>query len=164
MDVYESDLPGVGKKFVVDLEGEDQLVVVIHNTGTREVFLRPGPGGADEKLFELSDQLARMVGMIVEGAYVQPIESETIQTVLDDDSIIEWTRLAEDSPVANETIGATQLRQRTGATVVAILRGDETITEVGPRTTLRPGDTLVTIGSREHQQLLLEALESPEEP
>ena len=40
MTVYESDLPGVGKKFEVDLDDEATLVIVIHNTGKREVCHR----------------------------------------------------------------------------------------------------------------------------
>jgi len=36
MTVYESDLPGVGKKFEVELENGERLVIVTHNTGKRE--------------------------------------------------------------------------------------------------------------------------------
>jgi len=37
MTVYESDLPGVGKKFEVELDDERRLVIVIHNTGKQEL-------------------------------------------------------------------------------------------------------------------------------
>jgi TrkA domain protein len=80
--IQESDLPGVGKKHVIDLRGEGELVVVTHNTGKREVFRRSDPDADSEKLFELSDQLARTVGTILEGAYFQPVEAEKRETTL----------------------------------------------------------------------------------
>lgn len=38
--VYESDLPGVGKKHEVELGDGARLIIVTHNTGKREVFRR----------------------------------------------------------------------------------------------------------------------------
>jgi TrkA domain protein len=65
--VYESDLPGVCKKFAVELDDGRRLVVVIHNAGKRELFVREHPDADAETLFELSDRLARQVGTIMEG-------------------------------------------------------------------------------------------------
>ena len=149
MAVYESDLPGVGKKFEIDLNDESQLVVVIHNTGKRELFLRPDPDADSEKLFELSDKLARQVGTIMEGAYFQPIQTETIETVISEESLIEWVKITDDSPVAGKTLRNASIRERTGASIIAIQRGDETISNPPPDTELRPDDTLVAVGSRE---------------
>jgi len=66
MPITESDLPGVGKKFEIDLD-DGEMVVVIHNTGKREVFRRPTPDADSEKVFEFSDDLARTIGSIIEG-------------------------------------------------------------------------------------------------
>jgi len=154
MAVYESDLPGVGKKFEVDLDDESRLVVVIHNTGKRELFIRPDPDADSEKLFELSDKLARQVGTIMEGAYFQPITTENIETVLSEESLIEWVKVPAESPVAGETLEDAGIREETGASVVAIQRDGETITNPGPDTTLVAEDTLVAVGSREeHDEL-----------
>ncbi len=148
MTVYESDLPGVGKKFEVELDGDTRLVIVIHNTGKREVFLREGEADAD-RLFELSDRLARQVGTILEGAYFQPIRTETIDTVLSDDTLIEWAKVAADSPLVGQTLAESQIRQRAGVSVIAIQRGEKTVTNPGADTEIRADDTLVVIGSRE---------------
>ena len=149
MTVYEADLPGVGKKFEVDLDGERRLVIVIHNTGKRELFVRENPDEDAEKLFELSDRLARQVGTIMEGAYFQPIRTETIDTVLSDDTLIEWVNVTDTSPLVGETLAETRLRQELGVSVIAVQRGEETITNPGPDTQLQPGDTLVVLGSQE---------------
>jgi TrkA domain protein len=48
MTVYETDVPGVGRKFEYELGGEDRLVVLIHHDGKREVFRRPSDDAAGE--------------------------------------------------------------------------------------------------------------------
>jgi TrkA domain protein len=147
--VYESDLPGVGKKFEVDLDDDSRLVIVTHNTGKREVFRRPDPDSDSEKLFELSDTLARQIGTILEGAYFQPVRSQSIETVLGEDTLIEWVQVADGSVVAGKTLAEAGVRQRTGVSVLAVQRGDETITNPGADTEIRSGDTLIVVGSRE---------------
>lgn len=123
------------------------------------MFRRPGPDSAAEKLFELSDQLARTVGTILDGAYFQPIRTGTIETVLDDDSLIEWMKVTEDSPIADVTLGDCGVRQRTGTSVIAIQRGDETIPNPAPDLVIRPGDVLVPLDDREDHRLRRDLVE-----
>lgn len=149
MTVYEADLPGVGKKFEIELDGDTHLVIVIHNTGRRELYLRPSKGADSEKLFELSDQLARQVGTILEGAYFQPVEAGTIDTVIDEDSLIEWVTVDDDSPIAGQTLREARLRQETGVSVIAVQRDDDTFTNPDADMTILAGDVLVVLGSRE---------------
>jgi Trk K+ transport system NAD-binding subunit len=49
--------------------------------------------------------------------------------------------------LAGETVGGANIHNKTGCTVVAIERGDETITDIGPETTIQSGDDLVLVGS-----------------
>ena len=58
MMIRESDLPGVGKKFEIDL-GDEEMIVVIHNTGKREVFRRDDPDADSERVFAFDDDPAR---------------------------------------------------------------------------------------------------------
>lgn len=154
MTVYESDLPGVGKKFEIDLKGEETLVIVIHNTGKRELFIRETPNADSEKLFELSDKLARQVGTIMEGAYFQPIKDTDVSTALGEDTLIEWAKVTEDAELAGETLAETQVRNRTGASIIAIQRGEETLESPTAETLVEAGDTLVALGDRaSHEKL-----------
>jgi TrkA domain protein len=149
MTVYESDLPGVGKKHEIELDDGSRLVVVTHNTGKREVFRRPSPEADSEKLFEMPDRLARQVGTVLEGAYFQPVRSQSIETLLGGDTLIEWVEVPQDSDLAGKTLGETDLRQETGANVIVVQRGDVTITNPGGDTEIRAGDTLLAVGPRE---------------
>lgn len=152
MAVYETDLPGVGKKFEVDLDGEAQLIIVIHNTGKRELFFRQNPNADSDKLVELSDKLARQVGTIMEGAYFQPIRTNEISTVLDEGTIIEWAKVTSESELIDKTLAESGIRQRTGVSIIAIQRDDKTIQNPPPDVMIKEGDTLVSIGDRESHQ------------
>ncbi|MCL9812109.1 cation:proton antiporter regulatory subunit [Natranaeroarchaeum aerophilus] len=154
MVVHESDLPGVGKKFEIDLKGEEKLVIVIHNTGKRELFVRKTPDADSEKLFELSDKLARQVGTIMEGAYFQPIKDTDVSTALGEDTLIEWAKVTADAEIAGGTLGDAAVRNRTGASIIAIQRGEETIESPTAETTIESGDTLVALGDMaSHERL-----------
>ncbi len=149
MTVYESDLPGVGKKFEVELGNDERLVIVIHNTGKREVYKRRGDEDS-VKLIELSDQLSRQVGSILDGAYFQPVTSEKTQTMLDENSLLEWVKVVDGSELIGQTLDDIDFRNQTGATVVAIDREDEaTKSNPGPETVIRAGDTLIVLGDRD---------------
>ncbi len=149
MTIYESDLPGVGKKFEVELDDGERLVIVTHNTGKREVYLKANPDADGDKLFEVSDQLARKIGTILEGAYFQPVETEQVETMLGDDTFLEWYSVTETAELAGQSIADARIRQRTGVSIVAIQRGDKLISPPTPETVIEAGDTLVVIGDRE---------------
>jgi TrkA domain protein len=146
--VYESDLPGVGKKHEIELDDDARLVVVTHNTGKREVFRRADADADAEKLFELSDPLARRVGTILEGAYFQPVRTEGVETALDENSVLEWVTVAAGSPLDGQTLGDADVRAETGASVIAVQRDGETVANPDAGFRVRAGDTLVAIGAR----------------
>ncbi|TYL35984.1 potassium transporter TrkA [Natronococcus pandeyae] len=146
MPITESDLPGVGKKFQIDLDDGQTLVVVIHNTGQRDVFLKPDEDADSEKLFELSDQLARTVGTILEGAYFQPIKTEDKETTLGDGTSIEWFDVPAGSPLAGESIADILADERIDVAVVAVQRGDDVIPASTAEKRIEGSDTIVAVG------------------
>ena len=154
MTVYETDVPGVGKKFEVDLDGGERLVLVLHHDGKREFFHKSDPDADAERLFTLSGQRAREVGAIIQGAYFQPVELSDVEVPLGD-AIIEWVDVESGCSLEGQTLADANLRQRTGASVIAIRRGEETIPNPDPDDTFQSGDILVALGTREE----LDALE-----
>ena len=157
MTIYETEVPGVGHKFELELDGDERLIVLIHHDGKREVYLRPGENEDSEKLFGLTGKRARQLGSILEGAYFQPVEMDDIQVPLGE-SIIEWVEIDGESPVAGATLQEARIRQRTGVSVVAIQRGEETLANPKPDVVLEPGDTLVSLGTREEQAAFADLL------
>ncbi|MFT4946700.1 MAG: Trk K+ transport system NAD-binding subunit [Natronomonas sp.] len=56
-------------------------------------------------------------------------------------------RRVKNPGIAGRTIADTNIRERTGCTVIAIERGEQTQTEIGPDTKIRDGDELVVVGT-----------------
>ena len=150
MTVYETDVPGVGKKFELDVEDGKRAVVLLHHDGRVEVFRRPNPDADSEKVFDLSQGEANRLGSILEGAYFEAVPTEELQVPLGD-AFIEWVDIGEDSPVAGQTLVESDLRNVTGVSVIAVQRGEETIPNPDPEFTVEVGDILVTLGNHEQQ-------------
>jgi TrkA domain protein len=160
MRVYESEVPGVGRKFELELSGGRRAVVVVHHDGRCELFRRDGPDADGEKILDLKGEQANRLGSILEGAYFESVDVDALSVPLGD-AIIEWVEVTPDSPVAELTLGESRIRTETGTSVIAIQRGEETVTNPSPETDLRPGDLLVVVGTRE-EQAELAALIAPE--
>lgn len=151
--VYETDVPGVGRKFELEVGDGSRLVVLLHHDGRRELFVRPDPDGDSERVADLTGEQARRLGAILGGAYFQPVEFSSTDVPLGD-AIIEWVTIPEGSPVAGGTLADSNLRDATGASVIAVQRGPDTIANPDADTTLNAGDVLVALGTRdEHAEL-----------
>src|SRR5918997_2784491 len=59
----------------------------------------------------------------------------------------EWLHLPENSPIVGETIGEVRIRSKTGASVVAIVRGDEALPNPGPEVSFEAGDVIGVLGT-----------------
>jgi CPA2 family monovalent cation:H+ antiporter-2 len=60
---------------------------------------------------------------------------------------IEWVIIPEDAPLAGRAIGEIGIRERTGATIVTVLRGAETIYNPGPDLVVQAGDLVAIMGT-----------------
>jgi len=161
MAVYETDVPGVGKEFEVEIGGGERLVLLLHHDGKREVFYKPDSESDAERLFTLNGQLAREVGAILQGAYFQPVETDEVEVPLGE-AIIEWLDVSEGSPLVDQTLAEAGVRKQTGASIIAIQRGSDTVPNPGPEETIGAGDILVTLGTRDEQSAV-ESLVTPDD-
>ena len=155
MTVYESEIPGVGRKFEIEVgdAGGTRIVVLLHHDGRREVFRRAGPEADSERLFDLDARTARRLGTILSGSTFETVDVAELSVPLGD-AIIEWSEVGPDSALAGTTLGDAHVRRETGVSVVAVQRGEETISNPDPGTRIEPGDVLVTLGTREEQAAL----------
>jgi TrkA domain protein len=154
MTVYETEVPGVGRKFEVDVgSGGERLIVLIHHGGRRELFYRPTEGADSERIATLTGEQARRLGTILEGSYFQPIELDTASVPLGE-GVIEWLTVDPDSPLAGTTIGDAGIRAETGVNVIAVQRDAETVANPDPSFTMQAGDVLVGLGTRAEQDAL----------
>jgi len=149
MKLKETDLPGIGKKFSIITSHKDKIDVIIYLNGKREIFIFE-EDDYDEPVANvvLNEEEANQLGSILMGVYFKPETEETKECLLKN-LVIEWIEVDENSPLVNHTLKDLQIRQKTGASVISIIRGDKTIINPSPDEVIKKGDTLVLVGSRE---------------
>jgi TrkA domain protein len=149
--VRETALPGVGKKFSLTLHSGDELVIVIHTTGERELFLFPRDADEPCAVIPLTDSEAREVALILGGAAYEPTPLHQAELVLKG-LVLEWLTVSQDSPLASHTIADLQIRKRTGVSVIAIKRGERIIPNPDPNEKFEVGDLVLLVGTGEQMR------------
>jgi TrkA domain protein len=148
MEVEETRLPGIGLRHdFVTAQGR-RMGVITQRNGARHVVLY------DQ---EDSDACAATIELTLE-------ESEVLAELLGAPRITErFARLREQvaglvteglpittgSPFARGTLGDTAIRTRTGASVVAVVRGDDVFVSPTPDFRFQPADRLIVVGTRD---------------
>ncbi len=163
MDVREHDLPGVGKKFAVVTNDGDRMTVIIHNSGHREIYFFERDGDYPAYAVRMEDGEARKLGAILGGAFFQPVVAESMEMVFNQLSV-EWMKVGAASPLSGRSLLEAAVRERTGASVIAILREGRAIPNPQPDERIAAGDTLMVVGDREQVGRFGDLLRGPGQP
>jgi len=149
MKIKTGDLPGIGKRYSFETAEGENLVVILHQSGHRELYHFTG-SDEDEPDFtlKLSDEEARQLGTLLLGVDYQPVTDERLEFFLKKVRV-EWVQVEPDSELANKKIIDARIRTKTGATIIGIQRGDILIGSPDADEAILPGDTLMIIGNRE---------------
>ncbi|HKP70487.1 MAG TPA: TrkA C-terminal domain-containing protein [Pyrinomonadaceae bacterium] len=148
--VSEAYLPGVGRKFQIETLRGDQLVIVIHDDGDRELYHftrkdRERPAS----VLTLTDGEARQIAGIVGGLTYVPKALPTTEVVLED-LVLDWFTIEPGSACIGKTIRDLQPRTHTGASIVSLIEPDR-VKRTNPEadTVLNEGATLILAGDRQ---------------
>ena len=145
-DIQEVKLPGVGVRYEFETADGNRIGVVSHRSGLREVYAskRDDP---DEfrRLLGLSPDDARTLAELLGATRVAEQLAELQQRI--EGLAIDWLPVRADSPFVGGPLGDTQMRARTGVSVVAIVRGEEAVPAPGPEVLVESGDYLVVVGT-----------------
>lgn len=151
LEIFEEVLPGIGRRYTLpDAEG-NQVVVVVHHSGRRDLYAIPSRtsvGGSPGAAMSLTDDQARGLGAVLGGAYFKPAMIAEVETVVGG-LLIDWLTLRSDSPAAGRSIAELEIRRRTRMTVIAIVRDDDPIIAPEPSERLRAGDRLFVVGRKQ---------------
>jgi TrkA domain protein len=145
-DVEETMLPGVGVRYDFLTEGGKRIGVISHFSGRRQllVYDRQDPDACREVL-ELEPDDVRTFADVLGASHVTEHLATVQQSVKG--LTIDWLPIEDGSPFAGQTLGHTQLRSRTGVSIVAIMRDNETLPSPAPDFRLASGDTAVVVGT-----------------
>ena len=154
MEIKTGDLPGIGKRYSFETAEGESLVVILHQSGHREIYHFAESDG-DEPNFsiKLSDEEARQLGTILLGVDYQPVADDRVELFLKNIRI-KWIQVLPDSELANQKIIDSRIRSKTGATIIGIQRGEEMIGSPDVDEVILPGDTLMIIGNLEQTKSL----------
>lgn len=157
-EIHETELPGIGVRQEFDTVSGTRLGVLTTRTGRKELLLydRDDPDSCRATVHldpEDSVVLADLLGssrVTDAAAGIQRLEGLAI----------DWLTVPQSSAAAGRTIGENRIRKATGASVVAIIRGDVTNAAPGPDDVLQAGDVLVSVGTPEAVDALLALLKA----
>lgn len=146
MDVTEVLLPGVGLRYEFALEEGQRLGVVARRNGEFEfvAYDRDDPDVC-RNLFRLTPAEADAVTEILGAPRIAERFADLTREV--PGLHAGQVQVPAGSAYAGRTLGETKTRTRTGASIVAIVRGDTVIASPGPPQPLQAGDVLVVIGT-----------------
>lgn len=148
MDVNETLLPGVGIRYEF-----------VTRAGSRVGLVARRDGQIDVVVYDVRDP-----DVCTQVMTLTAIEADILAELLGAPRIAErfadLTReipglsaaqleVPADSRYAGHLLGETRARTRTGASIVAVVRGHDVVASPGPDEVLRPGDILVVVGTDE---------------
>lgn len=147
--VEETSLPGVGVRFVFTTSAGDRLGVIVHRSGRRALLLydRADPDACRSVLGLSSDDARTLVDLLGGSELSERLDVALRQSL--EGLTLEWVPVREGSGAAGTKIADLGLRTRTGASIVAVLRGGEAMLSPRADFTLEPGDTAVLVGAPE---------------
>ncbi len=148
MEVNEVLLPGVGLRYEFTNHEGERIGLVARRSGEFElvVFQRKDPDRALPILRlnrDEADTLAEILGAPRMAERFADLTKEIPGLIADQVEVHDGSRYA------GRLLGDTRARTQTGASIVAIVRGDDVIPSPRPADVLRAGDVLVVIGTRE---------------
>lgn len=157
-EVTETQLPGVGVRHEFATVAGERVAVLTHRTGRREIALydRADPDSC-RTVLHLNPDDTRTLAELLGGG---PLSEAAAGVQRLAGVAIDWVPINADSGHAGSTIGDARLRTRTGSSVVAVIRGDETLPAPGPEIVLHANDIVVAVGTPEGLRQLRDLLDA----
>jgi len=147
-EVSETPLPGVGVRHEFVTAGGERLAVITHRTGRRElaIYDRADPDACTTVLHLSSDDTRTLAELL--GA--SPV-SEAVAAVQQrlEGLAIDWVTVPAGTRFIGSTIAEGEFRTRTGASIVAVVRGGTTLPAPGPDHDVEASDVIVAVGTTE---------------
>jgi TrkA domain protein len=146
-EVTEVRLPGVGVRHEYTTSDGERVGVVSHRSGRREIVVydRQDPDTC-RSILHLSPDDTRTLAELLGAPHI----SEALASVQRVEGLaIDWITVPEGSRFVGSTIGDGQFRSRTGASIVAVVRGSTPIPSPGPDHRFQAGDVAVAVGTQD---------------
>ena len=157
-EIAETPLPGVGVRHEFTTADGERLAVLTHRNGRREIAIYDrGDPDACSTVLHLSPGDTRTLAEVLGASPV----SEAVSAVQRLEGVaMDWITIPDASAMVGTSIAEGTLRTRTGSSIVAVVRGAETIAAPGPEHRFAAGDVAVAVGTPEGLSQLRDLLVS----
>lgn len=144
----ETKLPGVGVRHDFETKYGKRVGVITHRDGRREIYVtRADDPDACGQSITLNEEEAEVVADLLGGSTITRRLETMTQNI--EGLAMDWLAMPPSSPFAGRVLGDTHMRSRTGASIVAVMRGGQAFPAPDPQFVLRAGDTVVVVGTPE---------------
>ncbi len=145
-EVRETMLPGVGVRHEFTTHDDTIVGVVEHHDGRSDVVVYEAadPDRCASMLHLDADDTRTLALLLGARQFTEHMGEVQAQV---EGLVFEWITIPESASIAGRTIQDAQLRTRTGASVVAVLRDRESVPAPDPTFCFSAGDTVVAVGT-----------------
>lgn len=148
MDVTETLLPGVGIRYEFVTAAGSRVGVIARRAGQVDVVVYDrGDPDACTQVMTLSATEADTVAELLGAPRIAERFADLTREI--PGLVAAQIPVRSDSAFAGRSLGATRLRTLTGASIVAVVRGQEVVAAPHPDEQLHAGDVLVVMGTEE---------------
>jgi TrkA domain protein len=146
MEVFETPLPGIGVRYEFMTGERERLGVITRRDGRRELLLydRDDPDTCRVTIELTPEEAATMVELLGGSQVTERLQDLRHEV---EGLSIQWVTIPPGRRMAGSTIADGEIRTRTGASVVAVIRGDQSIPGPGPDFRFDTGDVVLLMGS-----------------
>lgn len=143
--MVETILPGVGVKYEMSTRGGTPLSLIVNREGGSVLVAYDArdPDRASLSVPLDDDESQSLAGLLNGASMVHHVGEAASLPGLETARI----RIDEGAPFDGLLLGQTRARTRTGASIVAIVRGVNVVTSPGPDERFAAGDLLVVVGT-----------------
>jgi K+:H+ antiporter subunit KhtT len=158
-DVSKTPLPGVGVRHDFTSRSGERLGVISHRSGDKDllVYDHDDPDSC-AMVLRLGDDDVRTLADILGGSQVTE-DLTRLQSLAG--LTIDWIPVTGGAHCTGRRLADLGVYDDLGASIVAVVRGEETIASPGPEFRLLDGDTAVAVGTPAAVRRLFEVLRGP---
>lgn len=148
MDVERTDLPGIGLRHEFQTSRGQRAAVISHHTGRRDVVVydRDDPDTAVAILALTAEEANGLAELLGTARIVERLAQLSRQVT---GLVTSQTPITAGSPYDGRWLADTRARTRTGASIVAVVRGVEVFASPRPDFRFKAGDIVVVVGTAE---------------
>lgn len=148
MDIERVNLPGIGMRHAIMTERGRRIGVVSHHTGRRDlvVYDKDDPDSAVVSVALTGTEANALAEFMGTARLVERLTELNRQV---EGLVTEQIVLAGGSPYDGRTLGDTGARTRTGASIVAVVRGGQVYASPRPDFRFAAADVVVVVGTAE---------------